>query len=147
MLRVEVSGPRIASATIHIVARKLDKRAPALDFFLGESPLYGSDVDYVAAPSAPVTGVVRDKDSKEPISGLVISVEGLAGSPMSRTGWMTTTTDTNGRYTISGLPTAGDIERYRNRISVTAKDKPYISTDFNRFGALCVFSKGNTWNA
>lgn len=141
MLQVEVSGSQIARTTIDVLARdmnskqvqgsKISSDGQAVRLERSAERIHGSRFSYVAAPSAPVTGVVRDKVSKEPITGLTISVEGLAGSPMSKTGWMITTTDENGRYTINGLPTAGDVKRYRNRISVTATDQPYISTDFN----------------
>src|SRR5262249_18898600 len=80
--------------------------------------VYGATFDYVANPSRPVRGVVRDKDTGKPVAG--VSVEGWAkgGSDCKAV------TDREGRYEVLGLaksppytltvnPTAGPPFRHK----------------------------------
>jgi hypothetical protein len=79
----------------------LDGRPRAIETF------YGCSFRHVAAPSRPVVGVVRDKDTKEPLAGVAIRSSALAnrrihfmpGQEMVRT-----TTDIRGRYSLTGMP-------------------------------------------
>lgn len=132
MLHVAITGPGIAKDVISVIARPMKSlRGESRSHLnVGGSTFYGSGFDYVAAQSAPVTGIVQDMDTKKPIPGAVVSVSLVAGSPMSRNGWLTSVSDENGRYELKGLPTAVENSRFPNRITVLAHGKPYLKTDF-----------------
>lgn len=130
LLQVNVTGPRIVSTIIPVIARPLSLKDTKSALHIGGENYYGSEFDFVAAPSAPITGIVRDKDTKLPIAGVTVAVEGVAGSPMSMFGSIMVQTDGDGRYRLEGLPTATDSKRHPNRITVIAKSQPYVSTSF-----------------
>jgi len=56
-----------------------------------------------AAPTKPIVGVVRDRDTKKPLAGVTIQSHaiGMVGFDIART-----TTDAEGRYRLAGLPKA-----------------------------------------
>ena len=59
-------------------------------------PCYGAEFEHPAAPSRLVMGVVRDRVTMKPLAGVTIA------GPQERT-----TTDTEGRFTLAGLPRKG----------------------------------------
>lgn len=132
MLSVVVAGPRIAKTQFSVIARSLqDGRGKALSsVHLGGRLHYGAKFDFIAAPSSPVTGVVRDIETKVPLAGIAVEVITIAGSSMARWGWLSATTDTEGRYELRGLPTSPGNKRTANRIVVKPIGKPYLNTEF-----------------
>jgi RNA polymerase sigma factor (sigma-70 family) len=65
---------------------------------------YGAAFQHVAGPTQPVLGVIRDKDSVEPIAGLMVESFALAGIPRGNNRLIRTTTDAQGRYRLVGMP-------------------------------------------
>ena len=53
---------------------------PAYDPRSFTGRLYGAEFDYVAQPSRTIRGVVRDRDSKEPLSNVVVGAYQYSGS-------------------------------------------------------------------
>src|SRR5262249_5725828 len=66
--------------------------------------IYGPTFDHAAAPSQPVTGVVRDKATGKPLAGA--PVNGSAAGSWGG-GYVTTETHDEGRYRLTGLAQAG----------------------------------------
>ncbi|HJZ56322.1 MAG TPA: hypothetical protein VKE74_15255, partial [Gemmataceae bacterium] len=68
---------------------------------------YGSSFRHVAAPTKPIVGVVRDKDTRKPLAGVSIRSYKLATS-LTHLGdgqeVVRTTTDAEGRYRLTGMP-------------------------------------------
>ena len=69
-------------------------------------PLYGTTFEHVAGPTRPVAGMVRDRETHQPLAGVAISGHAVGGH------WedVRAVTDDQGRYHLAGLPKAG---RYR----------------------------------
>jgi protocatechuate 3,4-dioxygenase beta subunit/5-hydroxyisourate hydrolase-like protein (transthyretin family) len=67
---------------------------------------HGANFTHVAAPSQPLVGVVRDKDSGKPLANVSIRAYSLAGEEISgwSNGYIRTVTDAEGRYELKGLP-------------------------------------------
>ena len=61
---------------------------------------YGAQFGHVAEPSRPITGVVRDKDSGQPLAGVVVRGTGSLSEAYH---FVQTTTDEEGRYRLVGL--------------------------------------------
>jgi RNA polymerase sigma factor (sigma-70 family) len=102
---LRIDGPTIATQVIHVMTRRRetlhvpeDKSNPKK----GTLTCFGADFDVAAAPTRPVVGVVRDKDTGKPLPGVTIETETIAHH--FGHGWIRTTTDKNGRYRLVGLP-------------------------------------------
>jgi beta-lactamase regulating signal transducer with metallopeptidase domain/protocatechuate 3,4-dioxygenase beta subunit len=124
---LQVTAPGFTQSMVEVLTRPLERpvRAMTVVGFLGNTKLvHGADFTYVAAPSAPVTGVVRDLDSGEPIVGAHVTVNSLAGTTWSHEGYIVTTTDAVGRYRLDGLPLGEG-----NRLKVVADGQPYLVTE------------------
>jgi len=91
---------------------------------LGKATYYAAELTYVAAPSKPIVGVVRDRDTREPLAGVLIMSQKRHGHAI--TGWgedfVRTTTNAEGRYRLEGMPIGED-----NRIgAVPQGEEPYM---------------------
>ncbi len=120
----QLDGPTIASQDLRILTRPgealtvVPYRFPAE----GTTTYYGADFRHVAAPTKPIVGVVRDKDTKKPLAGIIIMSEQLADHPFTGHQMVQTTTDAQGHYRLLGMP-KGEGNRIR---VVPGSDQPYI---------------------
>ncbi len=125
LVRVQLDGPTIVSQYLRILTRP----GATVDATWGGEPesgipraqwaYYGANFRHAAAPTKPIVGVVRDKDTKEPLAGVTIrSLNGLASGTNVQT-----TTDAHGRYRLTGMPKGED-----TRIGVIPpRDLPYVA--------------------
>ncbi len=88
-------------------------RLPAGDGFDGK--LQGPDITVTTAPTRPIVGVVRDRDTGKPIRGVK-----LTANP-----YIEAVTDDQGRYRLAGLPKSA---RYGGSIATETPDQPYLKT-------------------
>ncbi len=77
--------------------------------------LAGPDLTITAAPTRPIVGVVRDRDSGRPIAGVR-----LTANP-----YIEAVSDAQGRYRLSGLPKSG---RFGGSIATETPGQPYLKT-------------------
>ena len=77
----------------------------------------------MAAPTKPVVGVVRDKDTGKPLAGVTVESNKLANDPVPGRNIVQTTTDAEGRYRLTGMP-KGEGNKIR---LVPRDDQPYVS--------------------
>jgi hypothetical protein len=121
----QIAGPAIAVQELHILTR------PGKPLHLVDSEdtprlrkattYYGADFRHVAAPSKPVVGVVRDKDTKKPLAGVTVQSYKLANNPVPGVKVAQAVTDAEGRYRLTGLPQgAGNII-----VAIPGNDRPY----------------------
>jgi RNA polymerase sigma factor (sigma-70 family) len=117
MVSLSIEAPDIASETIRVVPRpaaevralvQAGARASLQPSVVPSAgpPLYGRTFDHVASPSRPVTGTVRDWETRQLLAGVEISGHAAVGH------WedVRAVTDDRGHYRLAGLPNAG---RYR----------------------------------
>jgi RNA polymerase sigma factor (sigma-70 family) len=104
-----IEGPTIATslATIHARTRPgptfgLAAERDKPEF--GTLVFYGATFDHVAAPTRPIEGTVRDKDSGKPLAGISIRSFRFAGSVISGSDHVRTTTGPDGRFRLVGMP-------------------------------------------
>jgi RNA polymerase sigma factor (sigma-70 family) len=127
---VRLAGQTIASEYLHIRTRPGEaikvgelEADPEYGTPRIDVTYYGSDFRHVAAPTKPVVGVVRDKDSKKPLAGITIRSEKLGRNPVHGIHITETVTDARGRYRLTGLPRGKG-----NKISVVPpRDMPYVA--------------------
>ncbi|HLN32515.1 MAG TPA: sigma-70 family RNA polymerase sigma factor [Gemmataceae bacterium] len=126
VLAVMIEGPTIASTEARILTRQSptiqipeSKMSPAD----GVMFYYGAQFDHHAAPTKPIVGVVRDRDTKKPLAGIKITSNKLAGNPtFYGRHFITTTTDAQGRYRLTGMP-KGEGNKI---LAVPSDDHPYL---------------------
>jgi RNA polymerase sigma factor (sigma-70 family) len=111
VVRLRLDGPGIVSQYLHVLTRPGRKKEVlafegATDY--GESRVYttyyGAAFRHVVAPSKPILGTVRDKDTKKPLAGITVQSQTLATRPKFLQGIVQTTTDAHGRYRLTGMP-------------------------------------------
>jgi hypothetical protein len=124
LARVQLDGPTIVSQYLRILTRP----GPTMEAtwggdgqFLPRSiwSYYGANFRHAAAPTKPIVGVVRDKDTKEPVAGVTIrSLNGLGSGTNVQT-----MTDARGRYRLTGMPKGTD----NQIVALPPRDLPYIA--------------------
>jgi RNA polymerase sigma factor (sigma-70 family) len=104
-----IDGPTIATAFADVHARTrpgptyriaMQRDRPQL----GTSVFHGTTFEYAAAPTRPIEGIVRDKDTGRPLAGISIRSERFAGNEISGRDHVRTTTGPDGRYRLVGMP-------------------------------------------
>jgi RNA polymerase sigma factor (sigma-70 family) len=127
LVHLRIEGPTIATQIVNVMTRKqerirlpLTRRHPK-----GEAITYhGATVDVLAVPTKPVVGVVRDRDTGKPLAGVTVTPSKVSnpwGISNYNQGLIETTTDSQGRYRLVGLPKGDD-----NRLLVRTTDLPYL---------------------
>jgi beta-lactamase regulating signal transducer with metallopeptidase domain len=91
----------------------------------GSFRFFGSTVDYTAKPSLPIEGTVRDKDSAEPVAGVLIRFEpGSSNQNLFMEfdrGSIDATTDGKGWFRLTGAPLGDD-----HTIMAIPSGQPYL---------------------
>ena len=83
---------------------------------------HGATFDHAAAPTRPIEGTVRDKDTGRPLAGISIRSERFAGNVISGQDHVRTTTGADGRYRLVGMPAGSG-----NRITANpGPAQPYL---------------------
>ena len=101
-----VSGPTIATARLYALNRDGEAIGTTnTNAMTPERTIYNARrFEYAAAPSKPIEGVIRDKDTGRPVTG--VTVHGMVYDEHShvRAQGVETTTDALGHYRLTGLP-------------------------------------------
>ncbi len=134
-LRIE--GPTIATHSLHMMTRPSETVQFSRDKNRSKRQVMafsGAGSDIVAAPTRPIVGIVRDKDTGKPLAGIRIETNLIAND--FKIGFLHAITDKEGRYRLVGLP-KGDGSEITARTNVSplpsrneAADKPpYLSME------------------
>ncbi len=124
LVKLDVSAPGIASSHAWAMTRKAPAsarpRAPR-SMMPGMAQrieaLHGASFDHVVAPSKPIEGIARVKGTGAPIAGVEV-----IGSAKEQSGWVSATTDREGRFRLEGLPKAASYQ-----LSIIPKPgEPYL---------------------
>ncbi|MFO0807823.1 MAG: sigma-70 family RNA polymerase sigma factor [Gemmataceae bacterium] len=131
IVHVQLDGPTVASQQFSVLTRP--GKAVQLPTFRGTPPpgdaqvmatYYGPDFRHAAAPTKPVVGVVRDKDTRKPLAGVTVQSFKLANYPIPDMPIVRATTDADGRFRLVGLPKG----RGNTVKLVPPDDVPYVAT-------------------
>jgi hypothetical protein len=120
-----LEGPTIAKTTVQAMTRvgeALTERRIPQDPRGGEVTYYGAEFDWVAQPTQPIEGVVKDADTGDPLPGVTVQSHLLAGSAIVNDGFVQTKTDAQGRYRLTGMPKGKGSEI----MCVPAAGQPYF---------------------
>ena len=122
-----IEGPTIATSLGNVHARtrpgptyRLAVQRDKPEF--GTLVFHGATFDHAAAPTRPIEGTVRDKDTGKPLAGVSIRSERFAGNAISGRDHVRTTTGADGRYRLVGMPAGAG-----NRITANpGPAQPYL---------------------
>ncbi len=123
-----ISGPTIATTEAHAMSRD-GAEVRVVSREMGETTsqiIHARRFEHAAAPTKPVEGVIRDKDTGRPIAGLTLHAEVYRPRYAGPTGGIEATTDPQGRYRLIGLPKA---PTYHLAVE-QAEGKPYPRVSF-----------------
>jgi hypothetical protein len=70
----------------------------------GSTTYYGASPRLAATPSRPIEGIVRDKETRQPIAGAIIESTTLADRDVWNDTAVESTTDAQGHYRLIGMP-------------------------------------------
>lgn len=126
--RLHVEGPGIQTERLYTRTRA-GKTIELLSEWrtphFGTYTYYPSEFTYVAGPSKPIVGTVRDRKTNQPLAGVEIRSQKRHGHPI--TGWgedfVRTLTDQQGRYRLEGMP----IGKENEIAAVPPIDQPYLA--------------------
>lgn len=126
LVHLRVSGSKIVTKTLDVVTRLMEPiKQPAYDYpdaFFQTN--YGARFEYVAAESAPIEGIVRDRATGKPLAGVQIWSDKFAGENIHGIHTIKTRTDQSGRYRLEGMP-----RDKGNEIVVVPLDLPYFTRE------------------
>jgi RNA polymerase sigma factor (sigma-70 family) len=100
-------GPTIAVSRIGVRTRPGKPIVATLFARNPEGPRltsYGATFEHVAAPTRPIVGTVRDKDTGKPLAGVTVGSQKFAGIELYGDSSARAVTDKDGRYRLVGMP-------------------------------------------
>jgi hypothetical protein len=104
-----IEGPTVVTSFANIHARtrpgptyRLAQQRDKPEF--GTSVFHGATFDHVAAPTRPIEGTVRDKDTGRPLEGILICSDRFAGNEISGLSYLRAKTGADGRFRLVGMP-------------------------------------------
>src|SRR5262249_31100542 len=127
VVEVLLEGPTIARTSVSIRTRP-GKTIVATMFARnpegGKLTYYGATFDHAAAPTRPMLGTVRDKDTGKPLAGVAMQSHKFAGVNVSGDSSVHTVTDKDGRYRLVGMPKGvGNVIK-----AAPAPDQPFFQS-------------------
>jgi beta-lactamase regulating signal transducer with metallopeptidase domain/protocatechuate 3,4-dioxygenase beta subunit len=128
-VNLKLAGGGVVAIDLHVITQPFSTFSMKWDASanVGEVPIHGATFQYIAEPSQPIEGVVRDAKSGDPLPGVRVWSEHLAGAKVSGDFRLQTTADKNGHYRLEGMPRGKG-----NRIcALPQDDQPYFMQEFD----------------
>jgi RNA polymerase sigma factor (sigma-70 family) len=127
VVELALEGPTIAREHLSVYTRP-GKPIHAAGFAYNPDGFrltyYGANFDHTAAPTRPIVGIVRDKDTGKPLAGVTVQSDRFAGTNTNGDSSVRTVTDKDGRYQLVGMPkAAGNIIK-----AAPAPGQPYFQS-------------------
>ena len=116
LVHLAVRGESIAYAELDVVTRPIKPFARKV--WSGTAEVFGADFTYLALPTRPIVGTVRDAASGAPLSGVRIEL-GYRGAIAAET-------DSAGKYRLIGAPKGPGRPRVNELVAVPMEDQPYF---------------------
>jgi RNA polymerase sigma factor (sigma-70 family) len=126
VLLLRLDGPGVATQHLSVFTRQSEavevksrNAEPELGIPADTAMYRGASFRHVAAPSKPVIGVIRDRDTRKPLAGVNVYLDSGEYFVLAS---LRTKTDAQGRYRLDGLPKG----KGRKIIARPRDDQPYL---------------------
>ncbi len=127
---LQIESPNIATALLHCVTHDMPSvNMPSMDPRFRVGRTFGAQFDYSAEPSQWIQGIVRDKKTGSPLSGVVVSLHQFGDSLLSIENFSQSTTDAKGRYVLKGIPKPPEGFNGVNLRVLPSPDQPYFRSE------------------
>lgn len=106
--QLRVEGPGIESTEFLVRTAPgeiIRLKSPSVPYVMEDTIIFPAECTFAVGPSIPLTGVVRDARTHEPISHAAVGYEIDVGFPRNAT-WRSAATDSRGRFSLNGIPLA-----------------------------------------
>jgi RNA polymerase sigma factor (sigma-70 family) len=109
VIALRFEGPTIAISEVYVVTRPCptvvvprNKKKPGAGNYVYHGPTF----DHVVAPTMPIVGTIRAKDTGKPLAGVTVRahLDSAYGYYNDRENFIRATTDKEGQYRLVGLP-------------------------------------------
>ena len=83
---VEFKGPTIAKSDLHVLTRDVEKFNATPTSYTGvhAATYYGREFEFVAEPTQPIEGTVKDADTGEPLTNVLVGLNQFADNLFSQ---------------------------------------------------------------
>lgn len=130
IVHLEIMAPNIVTTNVSVMTRDTPDVGILLDGFEGKGnptqTVYGANFSIALKPGLTVTGIVRDRDSKRPVSGMWVTTGGYSPLTAPQHTKDVVVTAKDGRFTIHGLdPKLLEYEKESTR-SISAIPQPGV---------------------
>jgi beta-lactamase regulating signal transducer with metallopeptidase domain len=127
---VKLTGPTIAHKTLRIVTRNMGRivteSSDSIGGGLADPATYGATCTIAVERTRAIEGFVRDAQTNQPIPGATVTGAILSGTNMVIDGLISTESDAQGHYRLTGLPKEGATG---HKLAVYPPiDRPYFIT-------------------
>ncbi|HEV3339560.1 MAG TPA: carboxypeptidase-like regulatory domain-containing protein, partial [Pirellulales bacterium] len=124
LVEVAFSGPTIGYSQARLVTRRTEPFTQRMGGGAVDPsiPVYGADLEFAAAPTQPIVGVVRDAKTGRPLSDVSIESWRFPGGNYVDQRAVRVVTDAAGRYRLAGMPKGKGNEI----LAVPNDDQPYF---------------------
>ncbi len=127
IVELNYHGPTVQSRKFRVLTREatpflVNNARRSSDW--GITQFYGARFTHAAAPTKPVTGVVKDINTGKPLEGVRIACNKTADFPVHGFNGIEATSDSDGRYSLVGLPKG----KGNKAIVIPAKGQPYLAS-------------------
>ncbi|MDR3623314.1 MAG: carboxypeptidase regulatory-like domain-containing protein [Paludisphaera borealis] len=120
-----VRGETIACSNLDVITRKMESimvQGGGNRYGSGARNVHGADFTFVAAPTRPYDGVVKDAETGKPVAGVELRSYRFSGADQNAVMTLRTRSDGEGRFRMTGLPIgAGNVI-----LLVPGEDQPYL---------------------
>jgi RNA polymerase sigma factor (sigma-70 family) len=123
-----ISGPTIATSQLHVQTRDGEEVRAANWQMKSSEPMvfHAPRFQHASAPTKPVEGIVREKDTGRPLAGVRIGGMVFDESSYIPARGIEARTDDRGRYRLTGLPKASAYRLFLD----PAQGQPYTNATF-----------------
>jgi hypothetical protein len=109
LVGLRFEGPTIETTDVFAMTRPAPTIVPGDPYVrFGRSVFHGATFDHAAAPTRPIVGVVRDKDTGKPLAGVTVRARIRSDLATGLYHYLRAATDAEGRYRLVGLSREGE---------------------------------------
>ncbi|HEX7449542.1 MAG TPA: M56 family metallopeptidase [Pirellulales bacterium] len=131
-VRLQLDGAGIAKTWLTVVTHDMPPVPyPGYDPRFRVQTCFGRRFDLTAEPEQHITGVIRDAHTGEPLPGVEVRLTRYSDSLLFVEGFLSATTDEQGRYLLRGVPKPNHPERTHCLRLLPATGEPYFRTEAN----------------